>query len=223
MDKQPKLCVSLVPIFNHLEYDYQKKILDLSKTVHYKKGETLYNSGDMSDKLFIIHIGKVKVYTIDELGKEHILYILTSGMYIGETSLFLNNKHTNFAEAVEDTSICVIHKDDLFELMDTHPTISQKILQEFAKRLEHSEKQSQSMATDTAEIRLMRYLDKLSTIRNNKSYVHLLMSRKNLANHLGMTPETLSRTFSKLEKNSVIKQLNNKEIIIINTDYLEAY
>ena len=49
------------------------------------------------------------------------------------------------------------------------------------------------------------------------------MSRKNLANHLGMTPETLSRTFTKLEKNEVIKQLNNKEIIIINTNYLEAF
>lgn len=220
MEKQEKLCVSLVPIFNHLEYDYQKRILDLSETLHYKRGNTLFNAGERSDKLFIIHKGKVKVYTLDESGKEHLLYILNAGDYIGETTLFLNNTHTNFAEALEDTSICVIYKDDLFELMNTYPTISIKVLESFAKRLEESENQSKSMATDTAEIKLMRYLSNIHILKNGKQYVHLEINRKDLATHLGMSAETLSRTFSKLEKNESIKQLNNKEIIINDINFV---
>lgn len=210
------LCVEKVPIFNHLDYEYLVQIMELSHTREYKKNEMLYNAGDISDNLFILHTGQAKVYDIDENGKEHLLNILQPGDYVGETSLFLSSEHVNFAQATRDGEICTIYKDDLIALLNKHPEIAVKILEEFARRLRVSQTQAKRIASNTADSRLGLYLVENSTIRNDKPYIYLQMPRKDLANFLGMSPETISRKFKSFEDLGYIKQLNNKEIILLD-------
>ncbi len=213
-----KMCIQLVPIFNHLEKDYMEQIMDLSKTLHYKKGDIIYSAGDNSESLFIVHIGKVKLYAIDDSGKEHLLDVLNTGDYIGETSLFLSSKHDNYAEAVEDTSICAIYKDDLLKLLNKHPIISIKILEEFSKRLKSSQTQATRLIAKSTDTRLALYLIENA---NSQDLIKLNISRKDLANFLGMSPETLSRRFKTFEDIGLIKQLSSKEILILDKQELE--
>lgn len=214
-----KMCIQLVPIFNHLEEKYLAQIMELSQTKHYKKNETIYAAGELADNLFIVHKGKVKLYAIDESGKEHIFNILNSGDYIGETSLFLSSDHINYAEAIEDTTICTIYKEDLMELLEDHPVIAIKILEEFSKRLTDSQTQATRVIAKSTDSRLALYL-----IENcdEKDLVNLNISRKDLANYLGMTPETVSRRFKQFEDEGLIKQVSSKTIKILDYDKLEA-
>lgn len=212
---QDQLCVSVVPIFNHLEYEFQKEIAELAITHEFAKHTTLFNAGDEANKLFIIHTGKVKVYAIDEMGKEHLYDVLSSGDYIGETSLFLNERHTQFAETLEDASICVIDKSAFMKLLERYPTISIRILEEFAKRLEKAHNQSETIANDSSDVRLLRYLMSISESKNGKLMVTLSLSKKDIASHLGMSAETMSRTLKSLEEDKVILRISNKEIEIL--------
>lgn len=213
-----KMCIQLVPIFNHLEDDYLKQIMELSQTKHYKRNEMIYAAGELADNLFIVHKGKVKLYAIDESGKEHIFNILNSGDYIGETSLFLSSDHINYAEAIEDTTICTIYKQDLMELLEDHPVIAIKILEEFSKRLMDSQTQATRVIAKSTDSRLALYLIENS---DENDLVNLNISRKDLANYLGMTPETVSRRFKQFENEGLIKQLSNKIIKILDYDKLE--
>ena len=214
--QEEKLCVSVVPIFNHLDYDLQKEIADLSTTFEFAKHTTLFNAGDKADRLFIIHAGKVKLYAIDEAGKEHLYDVLESGDYIGETSLFLNEHYTKFAETLEDSSICVIDKEDFMKLLERYPTISIRILEEFAKRLDKAHHQSEMIANDSSEVRLLRYLESISERKGNKVIAKTLLAKKDIASHLGMSAETMSRSLKRLEKDGEILRLSNKEIEILN-------
>ncbi|NLY62578.1 MAG: Crp/Fnr family transcriptional regulator [Erysipelothrix sp.] len=213
------LCVSRVPIFNHLDVEYQIKIMDLSVTKHYKKNEMIFNAGDVSDSLFIINSGKVKVFSIDESGKEHLISILNPGDYIGETSLFLNESQHHFASALEDTKICLIYKSDIMRLLSEYPTIAIKILEEFAKRLDKSQTQAKWLGTSNATSRLSKYLIDNSTTKDGLKVTKLKMARKDLANYLGMSPETLSRVFKALEEKGSINQKSSRLIEINNLDY----
>lgn len=214
------LCVEKVPIFNHLDYEFLEQIMELAHTKEYKKNEMLYNAGDISDNLFILHTGQVKVFDIDESGKEHLINVLNPGDYVGETSLFLSSEHINFAQATKDGEICTIYKDDLLELLEKHPNIAIKILEEFARRLKVSQTQAKRIASNTADSRLGLYLIENSVIRNGKHYISLTMPRKDLANFLGMSPETISRKFKSFEQLGYINQLNNKEIVLLDIDAL---
>lgn len=210
---EEKMCIQQVPIFNHLEHEYLEKIMQLSNIKRFKRNEMIFNAGDMADNLFILHKGQVKVYSIDESGKEHLLNILNPGDYIGETSLFLSSQHINFAQTLEETTICLIYREDLIDLLEAHPLISIKILEEFSKRLKSSQTQATRLISKSSDSRLALYL--LENIDENLK-VNLDITRKDLANYLGMSAETVSRIFKKFEFEDLIRQISSKEILVTN-------
>src|SRR5699024_4164539 len=129
-------CVSLVPIFNHLESFQMDDIMTVVQHRTFKKGEMLYHAGEKADALYIVHQGLVKIYRLSESGKEQLVRILNSGDFTGELAIFQDDVHETFAEAIQDTNICVIYRDDLQRFLLKYPTISLKILYEFSHRLD---------------------------------------------------------------------------------------
>ena len=121
-------CISLVPIFNHLEEEQMDEVMALIHSKSYKKGEDIYQTGNASDALYIVRRGRVKIYRISESGKEQILRILNPGDFTGELALFNESVHDAFASALVDTDICMIKRNDLQNLLLKYPNISMKIL-----------------------------------------------------------------------------------------------
>lgn len=216
--KTPKVCVSLVPIFNHLEAEQLAEIVEITYSVSYKKREILYQAGEQSDSLYIVHKGKVKNYRLTDSGKEQLVRILTPGDFTGEYALFNDSIHESYAEAMADTSICRINRSDLQALLIKYPSISMNILKTFSNRLEESERQTTLFATEKIETRIALFLTQC--LEDDSNEVSLPMSKKELASYLGTTPETLSRRLTQLEKRGYIKRKSNKIIEIVNLDGL---
>ena len=130
-------CVSRVPIFNHLENDQMDEITKAIQSDTYKKGEIIYRAGEESDSLYIVKSGRVKIYRLSESGKEQLVRFLSAGDFTGELALFSDSVHESFAEAVENTEVCLIRRRDLHTFLMKYPSISLKILTEFSNRLEN--------------------------------------------------------------------------------------
>lgn len=213
-------CVALVPIFNHLEEQQMNEITNITQPVRYKKGESVYRSGDLSHSLFIVHEGKIRVYRLSENGKEQLIRILMPGDFTGELALFSETTYTAFAEAMADTKVCRINRDAFQKLLIKYPTISLKVLAEFSKRLAQSEKQTTRFATETVETRIAIFLAECIKKDQPSTEIELPMSKKDLASYLGTTPETISRKFAELEEQGLIKQKTHKRIQLLNVDGL---
>src|SRR5690625_4890814 len=190
-------CVSLVPIFNHLETSQMTEITGVTKSRMYKKGELLYTPNDISDTLYIVNSGFVRVYHLTETGKEQLIRFLKPGDFTGELSLFSSGTHDAYAEAVKETTVCMVQRKDLQNLLDKYPAISYKIMEEFSDRLKQSEKQTTIVATEKVETRLAVFLAEL--LEPGNSEIILPMTKKDLASYLGTTPETISRKLTSLE------------------------
>ncbi|MDU1848303.1 MAG: Crp/Fnr family transcriptional regulator [Niallia nealsonii] len=202
-------CVSSVPIFNHLEKEQMAEIMDMVQSLIYKKGEILYHAGDPSDSLSIVNKGKIKIYRLSESGKEQLIRILHPGDFTGELALFTETIHEAYAEAMLETHVCIIKRADVHTLLLRYPTISFKILAEFAARLEQSEKQTTNLATEKVEKRIALYL--IECLGEGKylkqpQEIKLPMTKKDLASYLGTTPETISRKLSDFEEQGYIEQ-----------------
>ncbi|WP_066250764.1 Crp/Fnr family transcriptional regulator [Neobacillus drentensis] len=215
-----KVCVSLVPIFNHLEEKQMNEIMMTTNSVSYKKGETVYQAGDKSDSLYIVNKGKIRIYRLAESGKEQLVRILNPGDFTGELALFNEALHESFAEAMEETQVCMINRSDLQEFLLKYPSISLKILAEFSNRLEQSEKQTTRFATEKVDTRIALFLVECLPSGGQSQEVKLPMSRKDLASYLGTTPETISRRLADLEAAGLIKQKPHKIIEILDLDGL---
>lgn len=216
-----RACVTLVPIFNHLTPEQMDEIMEVVRTTSYKKGELIYRAGEASDALYIVNRGQVKMYRLAESGKEQLVRFLHPGDFTGELALFKQSVHEAYAEAAIDSEICQIRSDDLQDLLLQYPTISLKVLTEFSRRLETSEKQTASLATEKVERRIALFLmDCVSEEKGNEARIELPMSRKDLASYLGTTPETVSRKLTEFEEAGLIKQQGQRQVQLLDIDGL---
>lgn len=215
---KPTLCVSRVPIFNHLSDDALSMIVTKASMRVYERGEFIYRAGDPSNKLFIVHKGQVKIYRLSDSGKEQLLRILNPGDFAGEV-LFSAVNQDSYAEVMLPSEICTIYHEDLKELLIQYPNISLHILAELSRRLEISEQQTATISTASINARLAHFLIKQAEIANADSY-QLPMNRKNLASFLGTTPETVSRRLGEFEDAGWIAQQGQRQITILDHDAL---
>ncbi len=220
-DHTTKSCISLVPIFNHLD---KEKMDEIMEKVHHKmlqKGETLYRAGDESDSLYIVQRGKIKIYRLSETGKEQIVRILFPGDFTGELALFKQSVHDSYAEALIETSICQIQRKDLQQFLLKYPSISLEILKELSNRLDQSEKQVTRFATEKVDTRIALFLAEYANGEERMEFT-LPMSKKDLASYLGTTPETISRKLAEFEDAGILRQKSNKRIKILDINRLQS-
>jgi CRP/FNR family transcriptional regulator len=148
------------------------------------------------------------------------LRILNPGDFTGELALFRESIHEAYAEAMSDTDVCMISKNDLQEFLLKYPTISLKFLSEFSNRLETSEKQTTRFATEKVDSRIALFLAECLDGDEGSMEIELPMNRKDLASYLGTTPETISRKFADFEDEGYIKQKTSRKIEILDLDGL---
>ena len=219
VEDKKQMCISKVPIFNHLEEKEMREILKQSQQMIFQKGEIIYHEADPLEYLYIVHRGRVKIYKLFESGKEQLLRILEPGEFLGELALFTEKVMDSYAEAIEKSEVCAIHRDDIQELMKTHPTIPLKILSEFSERLDETEYLVGQLSARDVETRTASYLVKLAEDTNTLNVI-LPMSKKDLASYLGTTQETISRRLSYFQTEGWIKQVGHRKINILDLDAL---
>lgn len=213
-----KSCLQKVPIFSGLT---AAEMIEVSMTAthkKYKKGENIYLEGETAEKLFVINAGKVKISKLSEEGKEQIIRILQAGDFMGELSIFTNSPLKNNAEAVEATTVCTIDSKKIKELIEERPGIAIKILKELSMRLEKTESLIESLGLRDVE---QRVADILLKLMDEDNVVDLSISKKDLAAHIGMSQETLSRKLTNFQEKGFIKQQGQRKIIILNKEALQ--
>ncbi len=212
-------CIEMVPIFSHLSKDEMTEIALITRQQTFNKGELVYLAGDKGDKLYVIHVGKVKIARLSEAGKEQVIRVLGPGEFMGELSLFSGSVLTDNAEALEETSICLIEADKVKRLVEKNPLIALKIMEELGQRLEKAENLLQSITLLGVERRLAKALLEMA---DGGNMINLKMSKRDFASHLGMTQETLSRKLSSMQDMGVIALQGQRQIRILDSSALAA-
>lgn len=212
-------CVSLVPIFHNLTEDEKWEVAQITRELTVSKGEEIYAMDDSVDSLYVIHSGLVKIYRLSDTGKEQVLRVLRPGNFFGELALFSNSPMTDFAEALEECTMCVFEGRAVRELMVKYPEISLKVLEELSRRLVRTEQLLEDISLHSVERRLAQALLDLS---GEDGEVELEMSKKDLASQIGMTSETLSRKLTSFQEQGLIEQVGQRKIIIKDRAGLEG-
>ncbi|WP_071131470.1 Crp/Fnr family transcriptional regulator [Enterococcus timonensis] len=208
-------CVTLVPLFNHLETNEQETINQLTHHEKFQKGETILSPLE-EDKLVIVARGQVKLYQLNANGKEQLLRVMEPGDFEGDKELFGAVNNSLYGEAMQETTICMINQKDFQQMLLEKPEIALRLLQLNAQKMVQVEKQAQFLTSDSIEERLASYLIDLSKAEGSLKFT-LPFKMKELAAFIGTTPETLSRKMRQMEDDELFQrrgrmiQLNNLE------------
>lgn len=220
-----KYCANKVSIFSILQEEQLAEITDEINRKEYKKGDMLFFEGDISDKLYLINKGKIKIFKYTKDGKEQILYILSEGDFIGDMSLIKKDEFKFNAQAIEDTNICILTKDDFDNILLKNPDIALRILQVIYDRVVTLENLIQRLGTKDIEARLagllLSFIKDFGTPKNKIVELEIPLSREDMANYIGSTRETVSRKLSSLQDEGIIELKGNRKIIIKDLTSLE--
>jgi CRP/FNR family transcriptional regulator len=210
-----------LPISLHIEeIDYLNNIVQRGKPL--QKGEYLYRANDAFQSVYAIRSGAVKSVNISEAGEEQITGFHLPGEVVGLDGL-ANNNYTNSVIALETASVCEIPFNQLEALSLKIPSLQHYFFQLMSREITQEQQVIRLLGKSNAEARVASLLLSISARngrRNLATHQFILpMSRTDIANFLGLTIETVSRIFTRLQKNNVIT-VNKKEITIVDIDSL---
>lgn len=222
-----QLCASKVPIFENLN---NEELLEIVKNINHKeysKGDVIFTEGNISNTLYFINQGRIKLYKYTKDGKEQILHILSEGEFFGELELIKPSKYRFNAKSIVDAKICTLSKDEMKSIIMRNPEIGIKVLEAIGERLSKIESLVQNLATNDVDSRmaylLMDLMEKYGESIENSISVKLQLSREDMANYIGVTRETISRKLKKFEDEKLIKIVGTKNIIILDEEGLKDY
>ena len=209
-----KQAIKNVPLFSELA-DQELNLLAASGSRKNFPGKNvIFQEGDSGDVLFIILSGKVKVLLTGKNGQEYILSRLGPGNFFGEMAILESAPRSASVITVEPSEFFLLGRKALTELLKHHPDIALKILKNLSQRLRKVSEQVRSLVMFDMYGRVGRCLLNLAEFQDGvETRGQLLISNRpsfqELANMVGCSRETLSRTLKALKENGSLRVTRN--------------
>lgn len=182
----------------------------------YKKKQIIYSEGNRPSRLYYVLKGKIKTYKTNEDGKELVVGLYNEGDFLGYVSLLQGTSYHEMAEAIEETELAVIPKEDFEELVNSNLEVARKFIGMLAKNVTDKEDQLLKLAYNSLR---KKVADTLITLQ--KKYNSTIdISRDNLAAIAGTATESMIRTLGDFKTEKLI-DIQDGSIIILNEKKLE--
>jgi CRP/FNR family transcriptional regulator len=194
-----------------LNPEEQKRLVALMTTVEVETGRSIFEEADPADHVFNVTAGAVKIYKLLPDGRRQITGFLFPGDFLGLTHKEL---YAYTAEALAPTTLCRFPRRKLEALLDELPKLEQRLLGIASHELAAAQDQMMLLGRKSAKERVVSFLLMLSNaeVRRGKpgNPVPLPMNRMDIADYLGLTIETVSRTLTQLKTQGFIQLLDEK-------------
>ena len=173
-----------------------------------RAGTRLIRAGSRLEALYVVRAGSAKSCGVLSDGQEYVRAFHLPGEAVG-LEAFAEGWHTCDLVSLEPLRYCRIRIGRLERMMETLPGLRREILRLLGQSLEEAQRTRTEMTMIDARGRLAGFLVDLSRRleRRNLSPTHfrLSMSRRDIARHLGLTLETVSRSLGAFRRASWVE------------------
>lgn len=194
----------------------------ISSTAH-EPHDGVMDEGEPADYLFNVTSGAVKLYKLLPDGRRQITGFLFQGDFLG---IAMNDTYAYSAEAITKLTLCRFPRRKLEGLMDQFPQLEQRLLRMASNELVQAQDQMLLLGRKTAKEKVCSFLLGLYRRRAARegadALVPVQMSRADIGDYLGLTTETVSRTFTALKSAGAIRLREGGMVEIPDRDALEA-
>ena len=192
------------------------RIIQRGRPLH--KGRHLYHQGDEFTSVYAVRSGTLKAYHTTNDGREQITGFYFPGEIVGMDGIS-QSRHASSACALETAAVCEIPFSSLETLSARMPQLQRHFFQLMSREITDDQQLITLLSKSSADARVAALLFSIS-VRNARRQLsarqfRLSMTRVDIGNYLGLTVETVSRVFSRLQKAAVV-QVNNREISILD-------
>ena len=189
--------ISQVPLFGGLDDAQQVSLQQKMGHTTLRRGETLFDEGDLGDRLYIVTEGKVK---------------------LGHTS-----SDSTTATAVSPASLLYLEHEDLMHVLDTNPTLAKHMLRALAQRLRRTNESLSDLVFSDVPGRVAKALldlaDRFGTATDKGVHVPHDLTQEELAQLVGASRETVNKSLADFVSRGWIR-LEGRAVTLLDVDRL---
>jgi CRP/FNR family nitrogen fixation transcriptional regulator len=179
----------------------------------FTKGDELFAEGEAADFFYKVVSGTVRVCKLLSDGRRQIEAFQLPGDIFGLES---GAEHRFTAEAVEDVVVLAFRRRRFASLVHDNPAFGDQLMSSMIRSLERAQEHMVLLGRKTAQEKIATFLLDMSRRLANADRVDLPMQRTDVADHLGLTIETVSRTLSQMVRDGLIKLAATGRTIVIS-------
>ena len=188
-----------------------------------QKNQHLYRESDDFQSVFAVRSGTLKAYKTTDDGREQVTGFYFPGEILGMDGIS-KNSHASSAKALETSAVCEIPFSSREKLSSMMPNLQRHLFQLMSRESTEDQQLITLLSKNSADERvaaLMISISKRNARRKlSSTQFRLPMSRVDIGNYLGLTVETVSRVFSRMQKMDILR-VDNKEIEILDLEGLQ--
>jgi CRP/FNR family transcriptional regulator len=202
--------LSKVPLFKELSDEELEPFVKVAQTRFYKNKMYVFMQDDPLDRVFFIHSGKVKIYRTDFSGKEQIISVLEPGEMFPHAGFFRHGKYPAHAEVLEDTHLIIIPINKFEEILISYPELCIKIFKVLGEKIVDLQGRLEAQVLHNTYEQIILLLIRLSKSNGEQKdemfRLTTQFTNRELANMIGTSRETVSRTINQLKKKDYVIQ-----------------
>lgn len=197
---------------------FQIRRIAVEKT--FERAATIFSEGDTASGFYVVAEGRVKIYKLSPDGKEQILHVYGPGDPFGEVPMFSGQRFPASAQTLTRSRLVYLPRQAFVDRISEDPFLALNMLAVLAVRLRQFTVQVENLSLKEVPGRLASYLMVLQQEQSGVRGVELPISKGQLASLLGTIPETLSRIFSKMTDQGLIR-VRGRTITVVNPEGLQ--
>jgi CRP-like cAMP-binding protein len=182
----------------------------------FARNAEIYGEGEPADYLYKVISGTVRTYKVLSDGRRQIGAFYMPGDVFG---LETGDEHTFSAEAISDAKVLVIKRSALVALAERDNEVARQLWALTGRELSRVQDHI-LLLIKTAQERVVGFLLEMAERASNNGALELPMSRQDIADYLGLTIETVSRTLTTLENAAAIELPTSRRIVLRNRSAL---
>ncbi|MBM7855100.1 CRP-like cAMP-binding protein [Desulfohalotomaculum tongense] len=208
--------------------DVEKMMIrEAGTTVYYSKGHNIFSAGEVSDRVYLIESGYVKIYRLSADGKRVTVGSMRSpGELMGLAETLLGTERTCFAGAITNSSLVVLHKNKFEELLARQPFLGIKISKLLAARMRDAEGIIHEMVAwqtpGRLALMLLKMGERAGVRTKNGIQINLPLTHEEIASMIGASRQTVTSLLNTFKREKSIV-LENRNIIIADPDKLASW
>ncbi|MDV7143153.1 helix-turn-helix domain-containing protein [Tropicimonas sp. TH_r6] len=179
---------------------------------HYQPGSTILLHGEPARNMYLIESGTVRCCMIDADGSRQIFDFLSKGFFLGVTDVEVWHYTV---EAVDHVTLRATSQQRIVDACCQDSALRDEFRAYACSVLERRERLMISLVHMNAQERLLAFLTDFARRRRSDGFVALPMQRHDIADYLGLSVETVSRTFSELKRKSLIDMATSEKFRLL--------
>ena len=218
-----------VDIFQDLSADEVEALGRRAPMQTVEAGTIFYSPVDASEVLFILKVGRVRLYHLSADGKAFTTAIIEAGTIFGEMAILGQGMHDSYAEALIPCVLCLMRRDDVKHLLLGDPRIALRITETMGRRLLEAEHRLSDFAFKSLPQRIATLLVTLAEREpprfarwtRGTSRPEVRFTHEQLAEMVGTYRETTTKVLNDFRGQGLI-ELKRGKVVLLDTEALRA-